>query len=141
MKGDFTRDTFDAKKRYLRVLLQQGRVSVDADWNEQVAILLHRLETLARDLIGPYGGPEGECGFAILPDDKNGPLRNDFRIGTGRYYVDGLLCENDHEDLTFSRQLPEHTREQLRSGPAYLIYLDAWEEYVSADEDPSRREI
>ena len=41
MKGDFTRNTFDPDKHFLRVLMQQGRVQLDSDWNEQAAILLH----------------------------------------------------------------------------------------------------
>ena len=57
MKGDFTRNTFDPLKHFTRVLMQQGRVQLDADWNEQAAILLHCLQTLAADLIGPHGGP------------------------------------------------------------------------------------
>jgi hypothetical protein len=31
MKNDISRDTFDSKKHYDRVLMQQGRVQVDAD--------------------------------------------------------------------------------------------------------------
>ncbi|MFX8500613.1 DUF6519 domain-containing protein, partial [Acinetobacter baumannii] len=52
MKGDFTRITFDPANHFSRVLLQQGRVTLDADANEQASILLHYLQTLARDLIG-----------------------------------------------------------------------------------------
>ena len=35
MNGDISRDTFDARKRYAGVVMQQGRVLLDADWNEQ----------------------------------------------------------------------------------------------------------
>jgi hypothetical protein len=66
MKGDFTRDTFDPAKHFTRVLMQQGRVQLDADWNEQGAILLHYLQALATDLIGPFGGPEGNAGFGLF---------------------------------------------------------------------------
>ena len=96
MKGDFTRDTFDPTKHYSRVLMQQGRVQLDADWNEQASILLHHLQTLAADLIGPFGGPKTNLGFKISVDPK---LKNDFFIGSGRYYVDGILCELDAEIL------------------------------------------
>ena len=34
MKGDFSKDTFDAKKHFHEVLMQQGRVLLDSDWNE-----------------------------------------------------------------------------------------------------------
>ena len=44
MKGDFTRLTFQPEKHYSSVRLQQGRVQLDADWNEQADIaLLYRL--------------------------------------------------------------------------------------------------
>ena len=52
MKGDFTRWTFDPQKRFSQVLMQQGRVQLDADWNEQTSILLHYLRTLAAHIIG-----------------------------------------------------------------------------------------
>src|SRR5690349_11898910 len=81
MKGDFTRDTFDPSNHFTRVLSQQGRVQLDADMNEQTAILLHYLHALAVDLIGPHGGPADitrinqnkqeeliqlNCGFEII---------------------------------------------------------------------------
>src|SRR5690349_1269515 len=90
MKGDFTRDTFDERNRFTRVLMQQGRVQLDADWNEQVSALLHYIQTLAADLIGPYGGPQQDLGFRI---SSHPALSNDFFIGAGHYYVDGILCE------------------------------------------------
>ena len=87
MKGDFSRDTFDPTKDFSRVLMQQGRVQLDADWNEQAAILLHYLRTLAADLIGPCAGPEGDevYGFEIGKATTDG--KPDLAIGPG-----ALLC-------------------------------------------------
>ena len=93
MKADLTRDTFYPLKHYSRVLTQQGRVQLDADINEQAAILLRYLQTLAADLIGPAGGPFQNCGFQILPLASN--IASDFQIGFGNYYVNGLLCQAD----------------------------------------------
>ena len=98
MKADLTRDTFQPQKHYLRVLLQQGRVELDANWNEQVAILLKTIQTLAADLIGPAAGPKGQGGFAITPLASNLKAL-DFQIGFGRYYVDGILCEAGFEPV------------------------------------------
>jgi hypothetical protein len=97
MKADLTRNTFDPLKHFTRVLMQQGRVQLDADWNEQAAILLRYLQALGADLIGPHGGPPGNnLGFAITQLVVGGsPTANDFRIGLGHYYVDGILCEAD----------------------------------------------
>ena len=55
-RGDFSRDSFDPLKHFSRVLMQQGRVQLDADWNEQTSIVLHYLQALASDIIGPFGG-------------------------------------------------------------------------------------
>src|SRR6266404_5787372 len=96
MKGDYSRDTFNPAKHFTRVLMQQGRVQLDADWNEQGAILLHYLQALAADLIGAHGGPKDELGFEIrsVMSKDNQKALADLSIGFGRYYVDGILCEN-----------------------------------------------
>jgi hypothetical protein len=93
MKADLTRDTFHPLKHYARVLTQQGRVQLDADMNEQAAILLRYLHILAADLIGPAGGPANDPGFEIIPLPASNAL--DFQIGFGNYYVNGLLCQAD----------------------------------------------
>jgi len=93
MKADLTRNTFDPLNHYSAVLMQQGRVQLDADWNEQHAILLHYLRRLGADLIGPHGGPAAAGGFGIAPLRLGTEQTGDFRIGAGRYYVDGILCE------------------------------------------------
>jgi hypothetical protein len=100
MKGDFSRFTFDPAKHFTRVLMQQGRVQLDSDFNEQIEILWHYLRTLATDLIGPHGGPNNDqLGFGITPKTVQGNERSleDLKIGFGRYYVDGILCENTPE--------------------------------------------
>jgi hypothetical protein len=157
MSGDFTRDSFDPYQHYTRVLMQQGRVQLDADWNEQVAITHHHLRTLATDLIGPFGGPVDDCGFAVVTDPaavetmtgryglpldpqrvnelKQRLGNGDFVIGTGRYYVDGLLCENE-VPVTFGEQLgypfdDETTLDALPGAGPFLIYLDVWERQVT----------
>jgi hypothetical protein len=89
MKADLTRNTFDQFKHFTRVIMQQGRVQLDADWNEQAAILLKYLQALAADLIGPHGGPIANLGFRIA----DGNIATDFAITPGHYYVDGILCE------------------------------------------------
>lgn len=133
MTGDFSRQTFDRKKHYLRVLMQQGRVLLDADWNEQAAILLHYLQTLAADLIGPHGGPAHDLGFTLAADTNR---KHDFIIGSGHYYVAGRLCENE-EAVYFSKQ-PDY-ESALPSG-RFIVYLDVWERCMTWLEDPQAHE-
>jgi len=99
-RGDFTRDTFDPLKHFSRVLMQQGRVQLDADWNEQTAILLHYVRSQAADLIGQHGG--AGAGFKVEQLHLGSPPSptGDFVIDLGNYYVDGILCENDNPVLT-----------------------------------------
>lgn len=87
--SDISRETFDPRKHYIGVVMQQGRVQLDADWNEQQAIHQHIIETEARDIIGQCGAPRSGGGFRIgfTPD------KTDLVISPGRFYVDGILCE------------------------------------------------
>lgn len=139
MKADLTRDTFDAANHFRRVLHQQGRVTLDADPNEQAAILLHYLQSLARDLIGPYGAPAVGGGFALSVDDGRQLV-----IGAGNFYVDGLLVEND-APCTYAQQpdwiaAPDDALlKELRQpgGRTFWLYLDVWERHVTWIEHPA----
>jgi hypothetical protein len=89
MKGDFSRSTFRRSRHYSRVLMQQGRVQLDADWNEQLAIDTHLERTTRLDVIGACGSPKAAPGFelGVTPDG------HDLTISPGRIYVGGTLCE------------------------------------------------
>lgn len=133
MKGDFTRDTFRAHRRYWGVLRQQGRVDLDADWNEQVHIDRHEHRTRTTDLLGACGAPFANAGFAITAEDTT------LRIGAGRYYVSGIRCDND-EATRFDDQ-PDPPGETPPDGDGvHLVYLDVWDRHVTALDDPLLRE-
>ena len=94
MHADLSRWIFRPERHYSRVVVQQGRVSLDADANAEASILLYYLRTLAADLIGEFGGPSDNLGFVITTGtDPAGKAT--LGIGPGHYYVDGLLCEAD----------------------------------------------
>lgn len=134
MKGDFSRLTFDPSKRYDSVRMQQGRVQVDADWNEQVDIATWHREQALADLIGGCCAPEGAAGFGITADG------GDLDIGVGRVYVDGILCEQLDPDLSYLDQ-PDFPDAALPDTPGtYLVYLDVWKWHVTALEDADIRE-
>ena len=141
MKGDLSRETFDATKHYSGVRMQQGRVQTDADWNEQEALQRRRTQVEARDVIGRCGAPEDNAGFAI--SIASGALR----IGAGRYYVDGILCENETDGLAYEAQpdLPGTTpwADLLAKSKATaaLAYLDVWERHITPLDDPLLREV
>jgi hypothetical protein len=132
MKGDFSRDTFDPAKHFLRVLMQQGRVQLDADFNEQVAILLRYMQSLAVDLKGWHWG----SGFQVtrrLEDGKS--VANDFAVQGGHYYVDGILCESDRAVFyTDQVDYPKPEVDEFQN-KKYLVYLDVWEQHITAADD------
>ncbi|MDG2527894.1 DUF6519 domain-containing protein [Caulobacter endophyticus] len=144
MNGDFSRLTFVPGKHYDAVLTQQGRVTLDADLNEQWAIGDHRLRRTGADIIGPAGGPLHSAGFAITPG--GGTLQ----IGAGIYYVDGLRVVNEAAvALNAQPDLPAGSPVFLNppAAPAaapisgrYLAFLDVWRRHITALEDPSLRE-
>lgn len=86
-KGDFSRSTFNRSRHYTSVRMQQGRVMLDAEANEQADIGNYLRETVARDVIGRTGAPRDDAGFRI------GVIPGDLLISAGRFYVDGVLCE------------------------------------------------
>ena len=158
MRGDFTRDSFNPAKVYTRVLMQQGRVQLDADWNEQNSILWRHLQGMMRDLLGSHAGPADNCGFAIVPaaeiantgvsKDRQTSLRamlkdpGDFLVGPGVYYVDGIRAVNE-DFVPYSHQSDLQRAKPLDSTnhPYHLLYLDVWENSFSALQDPSMREV
>lgn len=140
MQADLSRWTFRPDQHYSRVVVQQGRVSLDADANAQASILLHYLRALAADLIGEFGGPNANKGFEIT--GINDPADTTFGIGLGRYYVDGLLCEAEGTgNIDYHGQPDGYGALPALPGAPYLIWLKAWERYISAVEDPGLREV
>jgi hypothetical protein len=163
MGGDYSRTRFDPRANYHGVRLQQGRVLLDADFNESVESNDRRLQANIVDLVSPGPDP-GIAGVAVVPrqtptgfrisiDEKHG-----LTIGCGRMYVDGLLAENHGnclgwdpvlavvcgtEDVVYADQpyLPGVIHlAGLRpdhDGRRFLVYLEVWQREVTAVEDPN----
>lgn len=131
---DISRLATDPRKHYSGVVMQQGRVLVDDDWNERERI---DAEARRRDrvhVIGPVGTPDG--GFRIAnPAVTAGHVT--FDIGPGSYFAGGLRATLDAPQ-TFDAQT-EWLDQQPVAAPAGdrydLAWLEVWETDVSAVED------
>src|SRR5438874_2444012 len=135
MAGDYTRMTFRPRRDYAGVLMQQGRVTLDADWNELVELLDRRFRAELIDTIGRCVYSR-ETPDAFLIGFSGGALT----IGRGRAYVHGLLAENhglepDEYDpvlgeLRGTKPLPYEQQPYLPDAPplpaagTYVAYLD-----------------
>jgi hypothetical protein len=143
MNGDFARVSFDPTAHYRRVLLQQGRMLLEADFNEQSAIHDHYMRCLVADLKGRWW--RVRHGFALVAIEDS-----DFSIGYGHGYVEGMLCENDPlpgsagATCRFSDQpfvVAGTTAAAALPELPFLIYIECWERQVGALEVPGLREI
>ena len=153
MSSDISRQRFKPSDNFTSVLMQQGRVQLDADWNEWNEILDRRWRSETIDIIGRCVVPrETPDGFAI--EVSGGAMT----IGRGRIYVHGLQAENHGAgDLEFDeilaesrgvKPLPYEAQPYFpdpvpfpKTGGPHLVYLDVWEREVTAVEDPALREV
>jgi len=132
MRGDFSRRTFRPERHYSAVLLQQGRVVLDADWNEQAALQLRALRQVMQDLVGPHGGPEQDLGFQIDTSVEGDEIV--LVVGRGRYYVDGIGVEHADESSAGLTLRTGITRTNLDRG-ALVVFLEVWERHVTFVEE------
>jgi hypothetical protein len=148
MKGDFSRLTFDPSRHYDGVLHQQGRVWLDADWNEDVQSRLYLLKWETGDLVGACGAPiasqdgthEETPDFRIEP----GATPDDFVIRGGRCYVKGFLCRLD-QDISYRSQPdfpdPPPTPPASASDRYARVYVETWQRLITYLEDDALREV
>ena len=88
MRVDVTRSTFRPERGYSGVIVQQGRVQLDADANEATAIDLARARAAGADVIGSSGVPRDADAFAVSVVD------GDLLVSPGRLYTDGILVDS-----------------------------------------------
>jgi len=153
MKGDFTRNRFSPERHYTGVRLQQGRVQLDADWNEQIDIAAERVRAGTRDIVGPAGGPLPNPGFEIVADPALLPAAvtadltargllplapGNIVILPGRYYVDGVPVDNPSATTLVAQ--PDGEGTALPEG-RHLLYVDAWEQHLTFVDDAAIREV
>src|SRR6185369_9041612 len=104
MSFDCSRFSFQPWNDFFGVVMQQGRVQLDSDWNEWLAELSRRIQAGTLDTMGravyPATTPDA---FRITASSSGGA--NKLTIGPGRMYVDGLLAEN-HGDSKSARWDP-----------------------------------
>lgn len=167
MSFDTSRFTFDPWKSYSGVVMEQGRVQTDADWNEWLSELGRRVRAGTLDTMGHAVYPETTPN-AFKIDAATSGTTNTVRIGLGRMYVDGILVEN-HGGLstaTWDPALAELSnvpqpqpstpqtldatnsilfeKQPYNPGAAvppgagqYVAYLDVWQQPITYIEDSS----
>jgi hypothetical protein len=161
MGADVSRVRFDPLKDFAGVVLQQGRLLLDGDFNEYVALLDRRLRAETCDLTS-FGPDPDHAGVAWVPRQTPDGFKvtasgGKLTIGRGRMYVDGLLAENHGAapmgfdpllsertgtvDTKYESQPYWPTPDALPTTGNHLAYLDVWEREVTYLEDPNLVEV
>jgi len=150
MGSDRARVSYDPKQQYRSVVMQQGRVTLEADWNEasQIASEALRRETL--DFVGPCGTPDD--GYEILLNSSPS-YPYDFTIQPGTMYVGGMRVHL-LEAVDYANQPdwqdtgPEDpywvSLSSLPGSPPVIdefVYLYLREQEVSAVEDQDLKDV
>jgi hypothetical protein len=156
MATDRARRTHDAARMYRSVVLQQGRVTLEADANEAEEIRAADARAALADVIGSSGSPDD--GYKITVPTNLADF--DVAIGAGVLYVGGVRVETaattyrgqqagDWADyalrdvtVTDPDQPPVADPEPYPGAAGReLFYLELTEQEVSAVEDPALREV
>lgn len=161
MAADISRVRFDPLRDYAGVVLQQGRLLLDSDFNELVAVLERRLRAETSDLTS-FGPDPDLAGVAWVPRQTPNAFLitasgGSLSIGRGRMYVDGLLAENHGVEVEgFDPLLSERTGTvdtsylaqpywptpaPLPTEGTHLAYLDVWRRELTHLEDPGLVEV
>ena len=145
---DISRSSHDARKHFDATRALQGRLLTDDDLNvaDIIAKEDRRLERV--DVIGPAGSPDD--GFKIDGPTTDGQGHVDLAIKPGSFYVGGLrlVMEDDGtgkgEHFSAQRDWLQQSatdRKSLNTANGFdLVYIEAWQQPVTAVEDGELRE-
>ena len=135
MATDVARLSFDPGRRYRGVVPQQGRVSLEAEQNEQRVIDIEERRAEIIDIVGPVGTPDD--GYAV----SGGPGYS-IMISAGTMYVGGWRLELD-EDLDTAKQPDWLDAPPPPDTPPAHEHIVLWvqDTDVTAVEDPALYEV
>ena len=149
MGSDRARITYDESRQYRAVVMQQGRVTLEADWNEEWQMVNEELRKDVLDIVGPCCTPND--GYRVLETEHVPDPFFDFSVSNGTMYVGGMRVFLANP-LRYSQQPDwvDHLHDPDWVDPSTLgetknrrefIYLYLREQEVSAVEDSVLREV
>jgi Family of unknown function (DUF6519)/IPT/TIG domain len=152
MAGDRARVSYDPSRKWRGLVAQQGRVTVEADWNEAATIDRERARVEALEMVAPVGTPDHGYGVTAVPAGAAAPATpGDLTIGPGTLYLGGERLDLGSA-VSYAAQPDwlDHSTDPLWVAPAVpaatgtsneLVYLLASEQEVSAVEDPALADV
>jgi hypothetical protein len=134
--SDRARISFDPTRDYRSVVAQQGRVTLEADINEQAMIASEALRLETIDFIGPAGTPDN--GYQVSVDGSG-----NVSVGPGTMYVGGWRMELAGSVNLASQPewLDMPAPSQTAQSGNDLVALLVTEQSISATEDQALQEV
>ena len=134
MATDVARLSFDPARGYRGVVPQQGRVSLEAEQNEQRVIDVEERRQELIDIVGPAGTPDN--GYAV-----SGGGGFEITVGAGTMYVGGWRLELESDIGDYDQpDWVDRDRDWAESGREHVLLM-AQETDVTAVEDPALYEV
>jgi Family of unknown function (DUF6519) len=145
MAHDVSRSAYDprAPKHWSSVQVQQGRLLSDDDWNEADAIGKEDLRRTRVQTIGPVGSPDN--GFKVATP-RISASHIDFDLLPGTMYVGGHRVTLEQVEAfslqkDWLQQVPSDRPDLTGTERIDAVYLEVWEQPVSAVEDAELTEV
>lgn len=134
MGSDRARISFNPARGYRSVVAQQGRVTLEADVNEQASIASEALRRETIDVVGPAGTPE-QTGYEVSVSG------NQITVDPGTMYVGGWRMTLD-KAVTLAAQ-PDWLDQPALKAPTgnSVVGLLVTEQFISAVEDQALLEV
>ncbi len=153
MTSDRARVSYNPSRKWTGVVAQQGRVTLEADWNEAAMIGEERDRQASLDMIGPFATPDRGYAVTAAPPrgEHAGSTPGHIAIGPGTLYLGGERLDLA-EPVHYHAQSDwlDHSTDPMWSAPPArgegstrheLVYLLAAEQEVSAVEDPALADV
>lgn len=140
MSSDRARVSYDPSRHWRGVINQQGRVTLEADWNEAAAIAAESERAQLVDVVGPSGTPDDGYRVDVAGSGDLTIRRGTMYVGGERMLLDTDLDYADQPDWVDSQGDPLWVGAEDPQGDE-AVWLFLREQEVGAVEDPALLDV
>lgn len=140
MSSDRARVSYDPSRHWRGVINQQGRVTLEADWNEAAAIAAESDRAELVDVVGPSGTPDDGYRVDVAASGDLTIRQGTMYVGGERMTLDADLDYADQPDWVDSAGDPLWVEPGDADGDE-AVWLYLREQEVGAVEDPALLDV